>query len=272
MNKKIKKYLETLVSTNMETLEKIKEYEKEGRFNDHLDSNPEDYIPVDENYQYIPKNIFKKLSMAIKRLLFIKPLMKETNKLFNTIVNGKENIKGVKSAIICSNHVNKLDCLVIQNAFKPKTTYFTAAEFNNMNGFVGETMRAGRMLPMSSNLQAQKNFLKTTKNILKSNKFITFFPERAEWWCYEKPRPQFSGAYNIAVKNSVPVIPVFITFNQTDASRKSPLGIKQFVINILKPIYPKSELSLKENIAFMMENCKNQWEETYNNFYKINKK
>ena len=305
MNKS-KQYVNMLAGTDEQTLNKIAEYEKEGKFNDHLDTNPAPYIPVTKDYKYLPKGIFAKTKRVFQTAFVINPFCRETNKLFATEVVGKENLKGIKSAIVVCNHINKLDCMAVKYALSPRKTYFTAAEFNNMSGFVGETMRAGRMLPMSSNLQAQKNFLSTTKRILKSNNmegflgdmmraggllpmstnfgaqknflktteqllrgknFITFFPERAEWWCYEKPRPQFDGAYKVAVQNNVPVLPVFITFRGTEESRKSPTGIKQFVVNILKPIYPSTKLTAKENVKVMKANCDEQWWQTYENFY-----
>lgn len=265
---KVKKYVELLTSVEPDTLAKIEKYEAEGKFNDHLDTNPAPYIPVDKDYEYLPQSIFRKLDYSLKRLFFLKPLIKETNKQFDTIVVGKENLKNINSAIICSNHINKLDCLALEYALKPHITYYTAAEFNNMKGFIGDMMRANRMLPMSANMDAKKNFLKAIEKLLNKNSYVTFFPEGSEWWCYEKPRPQLSGAYHIAVKNNVPVIPVFITFNQTYASKKSPTGLKQFVVNILKPIYPNTALSMSDNIKIMMDDCKNQWEETYKNFYK----
>ena len=272
MENKVKKYLKLLTSTDYATLEKIKQFEKEGKLNNHLDSNPESYLPVDEKFEYLPKNIFVRFDRFLKRKLFVDALMHETNKLFQTEVVGKENIKDIDCAIVCSNHINKLDSLAIQFALKPHKTYFTAAEFNNMSGFVGEMMRADRMLPMSSNIAAQRNFLKTISELMKKKCYVTFFPEGSEWWCYEKPRPQLNGAYNVAVKNGVPVIPIFITFKQTEASRKSPLGLKKFIINILKPIYPDSMLSLKQNIEQMKASCEKCWQETYNKFYKIEDK
>ena len=266
--KTVKKYVHLLVNTNEETIEKIKEYERKELLNEHLDTNPASFTPIDESFEYIPKNIFKRADLCLKRLFFVKPLMRYTNKLFQTIVTGQENIKGIKSAITVSNHVNKLDCMALQYALNPHKTYFTAAEFNNMTGFIGDMMRAGRMLPMSSSFSGQKKFLKTIENLLKKNNYVNFFPERSEWWGYEKPRPQDTGAYHVAIKNNVPVIPIFITFNQTEVSKESATGIKQFVINILKPIYPNTQLSFKENINEMMQNCKEQWENTYKNFYK----
>ena len=265
--KKVRKYVQMLASTEKETLDKIAEYESKGLLNEHLDTNPAPYKKVDENFEYLPKNIFKRAKLALQRFFFVGPLRRETNKLFQTIVNGRENLKGLRGAVICSNHVNKLDCMAIEHALKRKI-YFTAAEFNNMEGFVGDMMRAGRMLPMSSTFSGQKNFLNTLSKLLKKGCLVNFFPERAEWWCYKKPRPQHNGAYNVAVKNNVPVVPVFITFNETEDSKKSPLGFKQFVVNILKPIYPDENLSLKENVEKMMQNCETQWKETYKSFYK----
>ena len=264
---KIKQYANMLAGTNQEMLDKIAEYEKAGKLNEHLDTNIAPYIPVTKDYKYLPTNIFAKIKRALQTAFVINPFCKEANKIFATEVVGKENIKGIKNAVVVCNHVNKLDCMAIRYALAPRKTYFTAAEFNNMQGFLGNMMRAGGLLPMSNNFSAQKNFLKTTEKLLQSKNFITFFPERAEWWCYLKPRPQFDGAYKIAIQNNVPVVPIFITFRGTEESRKSPLGIKQFVVHILKPIYASNKVTTKENIKQMKENCEEQWWQTYENFY-----
>ncbi len=264
----IKKYVNMLANTDLQTLEKIKEYEKAGKFNEHLDTNPAPYIPVDKNFQYIPKNIFKKLDYFFKRIFVVNRVERCANKLFQTEVIGKENLQGLKSAVVCCNHVNKLDCMVVRHALRPHKTYFTAAEFNNMKGFLGDMMRAGGLLPMSANFSAQKNFFESVKQLLDKGNFITFFPERAEWWGYEKPRPHETGAYHIAVKNNVPILPIFITFKQTKASIESETGIKQFIVNILKPIYPDNSVAVKENIDKMRNQCLQKYKQCYEEFYK----
>jgi len=265
---KIKQYVNMLASTDEATLDKIDEYEKLGKLSEHLDTNPAPYIPVTAKFQYLPKNPFVRLHRKFQDTFFLKPFCKEANKLFNTVVVGKENMKELGGAVVCCNHVNKLDCMAIRHALAPKKVYFTTAEFNNMKGFVGDMMRAGGILPMSENFGAQKNFMKAVETILGRKQFVTFFPERSEWWLYEKPRPQHDGAYHMAAKNKVPVLPVFITFNQTEESKKSRTGIKQFVVNILPPIYPDAELSLKQNIAKMKNACSEAWQKTYDEFYK----
>ncbi len=260
-----------LSATTPETLEKMKELEADGRFYDHPDGKltPE-YIAVDGKYKYVTHNPLKKSMHFFERLLVVNPFIRHTNKLFQTEVRGRENLKGIKSAIVCCNHVNKLDCTAITYALKGKKVYTTAAEFNNMCGFLGDMMRVGGMLPLSSNYHAMKNFDKAVTRLLKKGGFITFFPEGSEWWGYEKPRPQFIGAYKYAVKNNVPVLPLFITFKDTPASRASETGLKQFIVNILPPIYADKDLPRKQAARTMLSECETRWEQTYNEYYILN--
>ena len=239
----VKKYVKLLTETDDKTLDRIAEYEAIGRLNDHLEDAMAPYTPVEGDYNYFPKGTIKTF---FQRHFFLKPLYRQTMKTFQIKVNGKENLQGINAAIVCSNHVNKLDCLAVQYACEPKKTYFTAAHFNNMQGFVGDMMRLGGMLPMGESFAARKNLDSAITRFLNEGNFITFFPERAEWWGYEKPRPLLNGAYHFAVKNNVPVIPVFITFNQTEASKRDRKGIKQFVVNIGKPLYAPQGLSFNE--------------------------
>ena len=72
--KKIKQLAEMLAATDEQTLEKIEQYEKEGRLNEHLDTNVAEYIPVDGSYQYIIRNPFKRFSDFLKRVFIVHPL------------------------------------------------------------------------------------------------------------------------------------------------------------------------------------------------------
>lgn len=257
---------ELLVKVSPETLDKIAEYEAQGRYNEHLDSlDGAVFTPVDGSYEYLPKtHQFKRF---LQKRFIVKPFMKYANKLFKTQVVGRENMQGLRSAIVCCNHVNKLDCMAICQALKPKKVYTSAAQFNNMEGFLGDMMRVGGMLPMSDNYSAMKNFDKTVTTLLQKGNFVTFYPESSEWWCYEKPRPLFPGAYRFAAKNQVPVLPVFITFRQTKQSSADRTALKQFIVNIGKPIYPDSSLSVREAAERMRLQNGLAWKEIYETFY-----
>jgi 1-acyl-sn-glycerol-3-phosphate acyltransferase len=264
---KLKEYVKMLSSTTSETLDKINEYEREGKFNEHLDPiDLSNCLPVDGDYEYLPTG-GKKVTAFFERQFVVKPFMRYTNKLFQTKVVGRENLKGLHGAIICCNHINKLDCMAVGYAISRKNTYYTAAPFNNMSGFLGDMMRVGGMLPFSDNFAAQKNMDKTITDLLKKGKYITFYPERAEWWGYEKPRPLLGGAFHYAVKNKVPIVPVFITFLNTEASLSSPTNLKKFVVNILPPLYADTTLHPKQAAQKLQEECAAAWQQTYQTFY-----
>lgn len=253
-----------LSSVDDETLDKIAQYEKEGRFNEHLEGSLAPYTPVGADYNYLPKTTLKGL---LQKQFIVKPFCRCANKLFKTEVIGSENLARVKGAIVCCNHVNKLDCVAVQYACRPRKTYMTAAEFNNMEGFLGDMMRLGGMMPMSTSFSAQKNFDAAISKILDDGNFVTFFPERAEWWGYEKPRPLLPGAYHYAVKFGVPIIPIFITFRETAASRADRKGLKQFVINIAPPIYADEKLSDAEKRKYLQDKNAEAWQKIYDGFY-----
>lgn len=267
--KKIKQLAEMLAATDESTLEKIEQYEKEGRFNEHLDTNVAEYIPVDGSYKYITRNPFKRFYESLQRVFIVNPFMRYSNKLFDTQVTGRENLKslGRKGCIVCCNHVNKLDCMAVVYALKGKKVYTSGAEFNNMKGFLGDMMRVGRMIPLSGNYAAMKNFDAAVTKFLKDGCAVTFYPERAEWWGYEKPRPLVSGAYKYAVKNGVPVLPVFITFRPSESAEKTAL--KKFVVNILPPIYPDLNLPKRQAVQKLMAENAQSWDKCYKEFYKV---
>ena len=102
---------------------------------------------------------------------------------------------------------------------------------------------------------------------MKKGDYVLFFPETAEWWMYEKPRPFAKGAFHYATKNNVPVIPMFICFKNTGKKDKEGFDIKQFNIYILKPIYPKEELNSKENTEYLMNEAYKECVEQYEKFY-----
>jgi len=255
--------------TNSEHISKIIEFEKLGKFNE--DINPVDWndcYPVTSNFPYIEKGVFRKIGNWFKRVFVVNPFMKKHNKkVFRTQVVGNENLKNIKGAIVTSNHYNIFDCLAIRYALKDNSIRYCVAEFNNRKGFLGNMMRATGIMPLSPKFNVQKEFSKAVEYYLKKDKKIVFYPEQAMWYMYEKPRPFRDGAFYYAVKNNVPIIPLFTTFKKSGVFDSEGIEIKYLTIHIMPPIYPKPEFSNKENIEYLrntnFQMCKELYEKTY---------
>lgn len=243
------------------------EFERKKDFATHIiPPNEKNILEVTNDYDYMQKGFFTKTGCAFSKMLFnvAKVVISPYCKLK---VIGKENLKGINKAIITSNHINKIDCVLIKKAVGRHKLRITVAYFNNYKSLLGKFMRGAGVMPIGKTIPALKHLSVAIKNYLEKNNYILFYPEGALWWCYEKPRPLIDGAYFFAVKNNVPVIPMFFTFKNIK-KKKNGVYKKQFILNIGKPIYPSKDLAPKQNVQYMknlnMEFNTKIYEEFYN--------
>lgn len=259
------------MATKDELIKTMEEYERQRRFNEHL-ASPEfgSLIPVDENYRYLHKGFIKGTKDVLVRIFIEKPFRFWWSHFFahqKTI--GREKLKGIKHAVVVSNHCNIFDCGANITAFKGHKLYPVAASFNNFTGLLGDIMRAGRMLPLGENTAAMKNFNKAIKDVLTEKGYILFYPEQAMWWYYKKPRPFMNGAFHYAVKHKVPIIPSFITFKDRKKVDKDGYHYQKFFVHILDPIYPDPNLNNKDNLERLKEKAYEAMTKCYEEFYGI---
>lgn len=196
-------------------------------------------------------------------------------KLFGPIINhigyrikieGRKNLKGIKSGITISNHVHYLDCLWNLHALSSKKkVYITGAPHNFKKGFFGATLKAGGFLPLATSFSENKKFGEYLSDILKDGGFVHFYPEQALWLKYEQSRPLKKGAFYYASQNNVPIIPIVICF------RKSIIKQTLVTVKICKPIFPDESLTQKENCEMMNKRAQQSYDETIINFYGYNK-
>ena len=76
-----------------------------------------------------------------------------------------------------------------------------------------------------------------------------------------------SGAYSIAAKSGVPVLPCFITMKDSQKIGEDGYPIQEYTVNFDKPIYPDASLSHKERIEKMMNENARVWKEIYERDY-----
>lgn len=264
----------------LEVLEKIENLEKEGKFDIDAENDPPTIPLPPENIDYLKKKYYSKFKNIVANKVgkkFLNDIIKE-NKLIIRNINGIENFKKVETgAMITCNHFNPFDSFSIEQVFrlsgksKNKKMYKVIREGNytNFPGFYGFLFRNCDTLPLSSNKRTMIEFRKAVDTILQRGDFILIFPEQSMWWNYKKPKPLKNGAFKLATKNNVPVIPIFITMEDSDIVGEDGFPIQEYTINIGEPIYPSAELSERENTEIMKEKNFAVWKEIYEEFYKI---
>lgn len=264
----------------LEILEKIENLEKEGKFDIDAENDPPTIPLPPENIDYLKKKYYSKFKNIVANKVgekFLNDIIKE-NKLIIRKINGIENFKKVQTgAIITCNHFNPFDSFSIEQVFrvseqsKTKKLYKVIREGNytNFPGFYGFLFRNCDTLPLSSNKRTMIEFKKAVDTILQRGDFILIFPEQSMWWNYKKPKPLKNGAFKLATKNNVPVIPIFITMEDSNIMGEDGFPIQEYTINIGEPIYSNEKLSDRENTETMKEENFKVWKEVYEEFYKI---
>ncbi|MBR5966324.1 MAG: 1-acyl-sn-glycerol-3-phosphate acyltransferase [Treponema sp.] len=223
---------------------------------------------VDENFQYKRKGFLNALATIAIRSSFFALAKIGCWFLIGSGFRGRKNLRGVKNAVFVCNHVHNLDNEMARWMCWGHKLYIVVAEFNNMNTFLGSVMRAGGIFPLSGNFSAMKKFTAAVNEVLHTRRgSVLFFPEKSMWPYYEQPRPFMDGAFHAAALNNVPVVPLFIVWHEPRGLDKLFFKRKRAEMRALKPIYPKAELSRKENIAYLRDEAFKEQCECYKEYY-----
>ena len=76
------------------------------------------------------------------------------------------------------------------------------------------------------------------------------------------------GAFALAVRNKVPVVPIFITMEDSDILDSDGFFVQEYTIHILPAIYPNIALSSAEAKEEMRKANYEAWVRVYEDFYK----
>lgn len=264
----------------LEVLKKIEKLEEEGKFDVDAENDPPTIVLTPENIDYLRTKMTSKIKRVFANEVgerFLDNLLKN-NKLIIKEIKGMENLSKVSTgAIVTCNHFNPFDCFTVEKVFRlsgkieEKRLYKVIREGNytNFPGFYGFLFRNCDTLPLSSNKRTMVEFMKSVDTLLQKGEFILIYPEQSMWWNYRKPKPLKPGAFKIAARNNVPVIPIFITMEDSNIIGDDGFPVQEYIVNIAEPIYPDENLSQKENTEKMLNENYEVWKSIYEDFYKI---
>lgn len=262
---------------NLSTEQRMELLERVGKFDIDVLNDPPTYELLPNQIDYEQKKLWTRIKCKIANWAshigingFIKKGMFRIK-----AIRGVENWTSVQTgAILTCNHFGATDSFIMQKVLKrakKKLLLRVVREGNYTNPPVLKFfLRNCGVLPLSSNGQTMKKFLRAVDNLLKQGKHILVYPEESMWPNYRKPKPLKDGAFRFAAKNKVPVVPVFITMEDGvfyNKKTKANQPILDHTVHILPAIYPKDELSVKENIEYMKNLNYDMWVKVYEDFY-----
>ena len=263
----------------VEILKKIEQYEREGRFDEDVENDPPGRMLMPDEIDYLKRSASDRMKtnfaykMARK---FVYGLL-DDKKMIIKEIKGIENFKALTSgAVITCNHFNAFDSFAIQMAYEAaeqseRTFYRVIREGNytSFPGFYGFLMRHCNTLPLSSNRHTMVKFMEAVNQLLREGHFVMVYPEQSMWWNYRKPKPLKPGAYMFAAKNNVPVLPCFITMQDSDIIGEDGFPVQEYTIHIAPAIYPEEGQSYRVNMKAMQEKNAEIWREIYEREYHI---
>lgn len=268
----------TITQERLNTLKRIDELETQGKFDiDAWENAPfEPLKPGQVDY------LRKKLSSKIKNKLcniavnkFIKK-MEKANQAILKDIKGMEKLQGITSgAMITSNHFHPFDCYpvikMVEKLPNNRKLQVVIAEHNYAGGqgFYGKVFRNYNTIPLAENPRVMVECVKAVEYYLSKNHFVLIYPEQALWENYRKPRPMKAGAFRFAVKANVPVIACFVTMQDSKYMAQNGEPVQEYTLHILDVLYPKPELSYKENVEYLRAENERLTKEKYEEVYGV---
>ncbi len=260
----------------LELQKRIAELEKKELWHLDVEDDPETYPLMPDDVDYLNEKLSSRIKNKIANVMgtrFFDKLIADRQLIIKE-VRGIENFRAAPGGrIVTCNHFSVGDNYAVWVALRDhmdgRLLYKVIREGNYTNPPkpFGLFMRHCNTLPLSSQLPTMKKFLQAVSVLLGRGETILIYPEQGMWWNYRKPRPMQDGAFALAVRNKAPVVPIFITMEDSDVIDGDGFPVQEFTLHILPAIYPDPALSSAEAKAKMKQENYEAWVGVYEDFY-----
>ena len=261
----------------LELLRRIEELERQGLWHLDVEDDPETYPLMPDKVDYLNEKLSSKIKNKIANIAGTRffDKMIANRQLIIKEVRGIENFIAVKGGkIVTCNHFSVGDNYAVWVALRDymdgRMLFKVIREGNYTNPPkpFGLFMRHCNTLPLSSQTSTMKKFLRAVRVLLERGETILIYPEQSMWWNYRKPKPMQDGAFTLAARNKKPIVPIFITMEDSDVLDPDGFYVQEYTIHILPAIYPDSMLSNVEAKEALKKENYEAWVKVYEEFYK----
>jgi 1-acyl-sn-glycerol-3-phosphate acyltransferase len=166
--------------------------------------------------------------------------------LYRIRIVGRERLRAVEGAVLVSNHTLLLDPGIIAHAIRPRRTYFTMLEETALIPFLGTFVRLLGGVPIPERRGALLSLDLAAREAMGIVGLIHFFPEGECYRGCQEIQPFHPGAFLLACRLNVPVIPVTTVLHERRWWGRSSFRVlgrtlrlpPRVVIEIGAPVHP----------------------------------
>ena len=239
--------------------------------NDDFAVNRTKNYQINDDFKYIHKNIFFRFFSFILYHIIAIPIFFFILKIkYRVKVYNKKAIKPLKKTgyFVYMNHTqNIIDAFMNQTLLFKKKGYLIAN--NSVYSLKGIKTIVNMLgcLPTPNNMVQSKKLFDAIKYYIDKNKIVVVLPEAHIWPYYNDIRPFLDHGFIFPATLNKPIVTATVVYRKNKNENKPPY-ISIYVSN---PIYPKSNVSIKENQQYLRDESYKFMKEmvTKNNSYEF---
>lgn len=216
-------------------------------------------LVFDDSYPYLDKSLKFRLNrlfvyFVIGFIVFV------INRVYYGLrIEGRENLYRNRhlfrnGAMTICNHIGRWDMIAVLQA----TLHMSWIPMyrNSFMGKDGYLMKHVGGIPVPEDRGGLRRFNEAFDELHKRKEWIHIFPESCSWKFYSPIRPFKIGAFNMAYKYDIPIIPCVISFRERKGffrifRSSEPL----MTIHIGAPVLPSTDRPRREEASRLREYC-----------------
>jgi 1-acyl-sn-glycerol-3-phosphate acyltransferase len=211
-------------------------------------------IKFDETYPYLDKSLTFRIWHFLIYLVTWLVAFPANWIRFGIKIEGREKIRRNRELFangmmtVC-NHVHRWDMICVLQAMRYRRAWIPmyAQPFRGKDGFL---MKAIGGVAIPEELSGLRAFDKAMDELHANKQWIHLFPESCSWRFYAPLRPFKTGAFNMAYRHGLPVVPLVISFRPRTGWRKFfGKGEPLLTIHVGDPIVPDLNVPRKAEVA-----------------------
>ena len=220
----------------------------------------------DDSFPYLDKSFGYKFNMYVTGWAFKWLIASAWNRLhYGLRIKGREKLKKYREALadgamcVC-NHCYEMDALAVNHAVRPGRILWIPMYAKHFNGSKCWYMRYMGGIPIPEEPSGVRPFNEAFDEFHRRKGWMLVFPEAVRWNWYQPIRPFRPGAFSMAWKYNIPVIPFAITYRERKGLHKlfGPKEMPCITITVGEPIFIDKTARRKEELNRVLRQAHGQ--------------